>query len=249
MRTTVLLQSNSSSTLNKNIIEVNLQTPIRNVESVRLIMCALPNTVYTNNSYDISYMLQLVSGSIINISISHGKYSLDELMVEMEHQLNLNAHTGSSLWSVSYNHIRFHVVITNNSLRWRFVDMYQNNLQLLGYTLLSNDYSLIQEGFQAPRMSSNKLIGIRIHQLPGGVEIANLHAQYTFVIPFPAVSEQITYLGRDALRGQKVTYNQHGIDLKNLRVELMQTESLEPLCIQSDWGIMLEIDSSDDYMS
>ena len=249
MRTTVLLQTDSSSTLDKNIINVELQTPIRNVESVRLIMCALPNTVYTINGYGITYMIQLVTGSIINLAIDVGKYSLDELMKEIENQLNLSAHTGTSLWTVSYNPIRFRVVITNNTLRWRFVDMYHNNLELLGFSLISSDYSLFQQGFRPPKMNSNKMIGIRILQLPGGVEIANLHALYTFVIPFPAVAEQITYLGRDALRGQKVCYNQHGVDIKTLTVELMQTEILDSLCIQSDWGIMLEIDSSDDYMS
>ena len=95
-------------------------------------------------------------------------------------------------------------------------------------------------------MNSNKLVGIRIHELPGGVEIANLGVQYTFIVPFISVSEQITFLGRDALRGQKVRYNQNGVDIKNLTVELMHTENLSRLKLNSDWSILLEIESRDD---
>ena len=232
----------------KSSIKINLQTPIRNVRSVRLLGGAIPNTVYNLPIGGETFVLQLESKENIVIIMTVGRFSLDEFMEEFQNQLNRNSRTGTSIWKVEYNHVTFRVSISNNLVKWRFEPVNVNNMHLLGFTFVDVQFMLNHSADQAPKMNSNKFIGIRIAELPGGVEIPNLGCQYTFVIPFPSVSETITYLGRDSLRGQEVCYNQNGIDVKTLTVELMQTELLLPLMLQSDWSIMLEITSSDDFM-
>ena len=246
MKQTVLLQSNITDS-DKSLIRLSLQTQIRNVQSCRLILCALPNTVYNIENDDTDFIIQTSTGSIIPVNIPIGKWSLDELLLVIESNLNLHPLSEiSRTWFMNYDPKTFKVKLSNDSILWRFTTLNKTILPILGYTQLSTDFSKTQTASQAPRMNSNKLVGIRIHELPGGVEIANLGVQYTFVIPFTSVCEQITFLGRDALRGQKVRYNQNGIDLKNLTVELMETENLSRLKVHSDWSILLEIESRDD---
>ena len=88
-------------------IKINLQTPIRNVRSVRLLGGAIPNTVYNLPIGGETFVLQLESKENIVIIMTVGRFSLDEFMEEFQNQLNRNSQTGTSIWKVEYNHVTF----------------------------------------------------------------------------------------------------------------------------------------------
>ena len=219
MRNLVLIQSGvDPATL--STARVNLSTPIRNVESVRLLNVAIPNCVY-NIEYKKSFLtFELYTGEIISIDLLSGRYSLSEYMLELGKQLNTHPICGAFRWVVSYDHIRYKVVISNIITKWRFSQLNIESRFLIGFQIPSELFLLTHIAEASPVFNSNKYIGIDIKELPGGVEICSQNVQYSFVIPFPTASDTITYLGRDALQSQILKFNHRGrhtniIDISN----------------------------------
>ena len=138
MKTTVLLQSDPMKDIDKSLIHLSLQTQIRNVQSVRLIICALPNSVYNIENDDTDFIIQTSTGSIIPVNIPIGKWSLDELMIVIESTLNLHPLSEvSRTWFMSYDPKTFRVKLSNDSILWRFTILNKTILPMLGFTQLS----------------------------------------------------------------------------------------------------------------
>ena len=215
--------------------------PIIDVRRISLISAQIPNTAFNVTQGRNTLFIESESHSVTRCVVTPGKWGLQDLLSEIHSQL-----LPAGSWNISYDSRTYQVKITHNETPFKLISYPGNMHDLLGFTYSTPLFATEQISNQAPRLNSNKMIGIDLG-LPGCdlIEIPNLHRTSTFVVPFMSEFEAITFAGSQDLAEQTVKFQQDGIDLYKFDVKLLRTDCNDPLRLYSDISFLLEIESAE----
>ena len=235
----------------KNNFSIFLEYPIKNVRRMSIINCAIVNSSYNiqNNLSDKLYIYREgeSESSASVITINEGNYSVSQLVSTLQNTLNSNITLGSSSWSVSYNSITYKVTISSNinfhisSIRG------QQLLYNLGFNNVSGDPKKIYVSQDVIRLNPPRNILLKFDNIPyGSLDIPNSNNSAHFIIPQYSQSGSITFLNKNDMEGQNVSFYENGVDIDRLSVKLLAPDNNRSLySIYSDWSLLLKVEYLD----
>ena len=213
---------------------VNLPITIK-AKKLSLLELVLPNSIYNVDSSN--NVLPFNDGTNnINVSITPGAYSINNLVTQIQTQLN----TSSSGFSVSYNSNAMTVTISRSSNFYlRFGSVAGNISYLIGFSNTNTTSNTSFTGTNVIILNSPMSVYLRLNDYINGYTSNGL--QYTF-------RQTISLNPGNIIVDEKINLKPYSIELENersfqtLNVSLFKSDGTLLNLNNSDFEIVLKID-------